>query len=266
LLFFALISLLQRYRMRVVIIGAGNVASVFGRLISAANHEIIQVYSRSISSAQSLGKELGCSFVDNLEAVDLTADIYILAITDNALQNIQDSLFLGDKLVVHTAGSVSKKVLSNISSQYGVMYPLQSLRKDQSADQSIIPLLIDANKESVLSIIEQFAFTLSSVVSIVGDDKRLCLHLAAVIVNNFTNHLYTLTAEYCKNEEVDFKMLQPIIEQTALRLRANLPADLQTGPAIRNDQSTLDKHIQALSNHPELKTIYLIFTESLLKR
>jgi len=252
--------------MRVVIIGAGNVASVFGRLISAANHEIIQVYSRSISSAQSLGKELGCSFVDNLEAVDLTADIYILAITDNALQNIQDSLFLGDKLVVHTAGSVSKKVLSNISSQYGVLYPLQSLRKDQSADQSIIPLLIDANKESVLSIIEQFAFTLSSVVSIVGDDKRLCLHLAAVIVNNFTNHLYTLTAEYCKNEEVDFKMLQPIIEQTALRLRANLPADLQTGPAIRSDQSTLDKHIQALSNHPELKTIYLTFTESLLKR
>ena len=252
--------------MRVVIIGAGNVASVFGRLISAASHEIIQVCSRSISSAQSLGKELGCSFVDNLEAVDLTADIYILAITDNALQNIQDSLFLGDKLVVHTAGSVSKKVLSNISSQYGVLYPLQSLRKDQSADQSIIPLLIDANKESVLSIIEQFAFTLSSVVCIVGDDKRLCLHLAAVIVNNFTNHLYTLTAEYCKNEEVDFKMLQPIIEQTALRLRANLPADLQTGPAIRNDQSTLDKHIQALANHPELKTIYLIFTESLLKR
>ena len=252
--------------MRVVIIGAGNVASVFGRLILAASHEIIQVYSRSISSAQSLGKELGCSFVDNLEAVDLTADIYILAITDNALQNIQDSLFLGDKLVVHTAGSVSKKVLSNISSQYGVLYPLQSLRKDQSADQSIIPLLIDANKESVLSIIEQFAFTLSSVVCIVGDDKRLCLHLAAVIVNNFTNHLYTLTAEYCKNEEVDFKMLQPIIEQTALRLRANLPADLQTGPAIRNDQSTLDKHIQALANHPELKTIYLIFTESLLKR
>lgn len=266
MLFFALISLLQRYRMRVVIIGAGNVASVFGRLISAASHEIIQVYSRSISSAQSLGKELGCSFVDNLEAVDLTADIYILAITDNALQSIQDSLFLGDKLVVHTAGSVSKEVLSNISSQYGVLYPLQSLRKDQSADQSIIPLLIDANKESVLSIIEQFAFTLSSVVCIVGDDKRLCLHLAAVIVNNFTNHLYTLTAEYCKNEEVDFKMLQPIIEQTALRLRANLPADLQTGPAIRNDQSTLDKHIQALSNHPELKTIYLTFTESLLKR
>jgi len=251
--------------MRVVIIGAGNVASVFGRLISAASHEIIQVCSKSISSAQSLGKELGCSFVDNLEAVDLTADIYILAITDNALQNLQDSIFLGDKLIVHTAGSISKKVLSNISSQYGVLYPLQSLRKNQSADQSIIPLLIDANNESVLSIIEQFAFTLSSVVCVVWDEKRLCLHLAAVMVNNFTNHLYTLTADYCDNEGVDFKMLQPIIEQTALRLRTKLPRDLQTGPAIRNDQSTLNKHIQELSNHPELKTIYLTFTESLLK-
>lgn len=79
--------------MRVVIIGAGNVATVFGRLISAAGHKIIQVYSRSISSAQSLGKELGCLSVDSLEAIDLTADIYILAITDNALQNINDSIF-----------------------------------------------------------------------------------------------------------------------------------------------------------------------------
>jgi len=252
--------------MRVVIIGAGNVATVFGRLISAAGHKIIQAYSRSFSSAQSLGKELGCSFVDSLEAIDSTADIYILAITDNALQHIHNTIFLEDKLVVHTAGSISKEVLSNMSSQYGVLYPLQSLRKDQVADQSIIPLLIDANNESVLKIIEQFAFSFSSVVSKVGDEKRLSLHLAAVIVNNFTNHLYTLTAEYCKNEGVDFKMLQPIIEQTALRLKAKLPGDLQTGPASRNDQSTLDKHIQALSNHPELKIIYLMFTESLLKR
>ena len=122
--------------MRVVIIGAGNVATVFGRLISAAGHKIIQVYSRSFSSAQSLGKELGCSFVDSLEAIDSTADIYILAITDNALQHIHKTIFLGDKLVVHTAGSISKEVLSNISSQYGVLYPLQSLRKDQVADQS----------------------------------------------------------------------------------------------------------------------------------
>ena len=252
--------------MRVVIIGAGNVATVFGRLILAANHTIIQVFSRSIESAQLLGNEWGCSFTNNLKSIDSTADIYIIALTDKALQNIQDSIFLGDKLVVHTAGAVSMKVLSNISSQYGVLYPLQSLRKDQVGEQPKIPLLIDGNDESVVSIIEAFALSFSSIVSKVGDEKRLSLHLAAVIVNNFTNHLYHLTDEFCKNEEVDFTMLQPIIEETAMRLRSNFAANLQTGPAIRNDQSTLDKHIQALSNHPELKSIYLSFTERLIHR
>ena len=251
--------------MRVVIVGAGNVATVFARLIVASGHEIIQVVSRTIASAQSLAIELGCSFSDNLSALDHTADIYILAITDHALQQIQGSIFLGDKLIVHTAGSVSKQVLSPISNQFGVIYPLQSLRKEQIGVQPQIPLLIDANEQSVLSVIEKFAFSLSSVVSKVEDEQRFCLHLAAVIINNFTNHLYSLTAEYCKNEGVDFKMLQPIIEETALRLNAQLPGDVQTGPAIRDDRSTLERHMLALSNHPELKIIYQTFTESLLK-
>jgi predicted short-subunit dehydrogenase-like oxidoreductase (DUF2520 family) len=251
--------------MRVVIVGAGNVATVFGRLMVSSGHVIIQVVSRTIASAQSLAIELGCSFSDNLSALDQTADIYILAITDQALQQIQGSIFLGDKLIVHTAGSVSKQVLSTISTQFGVIYPLQSLRKEQIGGQPKIPLLIDANNPSVLSVIEKFAFSLSSIVSKVEDEQRFYLHLAAVIVNNFTNHLYSLTAEYCKNEGVDFKMLQPIIEETALRLKTRLPSDVQTGPAIREDRSTLERHLLALSNHPELKIMYQTFTESLLK-
>jgi predicted short-subunit dehydrogenase-like oxidoreductase (DUF2520 family) len=251
--------------MRVVIVGAGNVATVFGRLMVSSGHVIIQVVSRTIASAQSLAIELGCSFSDNLSALDHTADIYILAITDQALQQIQGSIFLGDKLIVHTAGSVSKQVLSTISTQFGVIYPLQSLRKEQIGGQPKIPLLIDANNPSVLSVIEKFAFSLSSIVSKVEDEQRFYLHLAAVIVNNFTNHLYSLTAEYCKNEGVDFKMLQPIIEETALRLKTRLPSDVQTGPAIREDRSTLERHLLALSNHPELKIMYQTFTESLLK-
>jgi hypothetical protein len=156
--------------------------------------------------------------------------------------------------------------LHTISNQYGVLYPLQSLRKEQVGLTHRIPLLIDANQPSALLAIEKFAFTLSPMVSIVGDEQRLSLHLAAVMVNNFTNHLYTLTAEFCKNEGVDFKMLQPLIEETALRLNTNHPGDVQTGPASRDDRSTLERHIELLANHPELKTFYQMFTESLLNR
>lgn len=252
--------------MRVVIIGAGNVAFVFGRLIAAANHKIIQVISRTLSSAQSLATELGCPYSDNFGQMDQTADIYILAIADHSLHKIRDSLSLGNQLIVHTAGSVSKEVLHNISTQYGVLYPLQSLRKQKTGLTHPIPLLIDANQPAAVLAIEKFAYTLSSMVAKAGDQQRLSLHLAAVMVNNFTNHLYTLTAEFCKNEGVDFKMLQPLIEETAFRLNAYHPGDMQTGPASRDDRSTLERHIMLLSNYPELKIIYQTFTDSLLDR
>lgn len=250
--------------MRVVIIGAGNVATVFGRLIINANHEVIQVVSRSIGNARLLANELGCAFADNPKILDTTADVYVVAMADVALNDIRESYFLGDKLIVHTAGSVSKDILKLVSINYGVMYPLQSLRKENRELQQDIPLLIDGNTPEVTKLVEQFALTLSSTVAIVNDEQRLKLHVAAVIVSNFTNHLYSLAADYCNKESLDFKMLQPLIEETAIRLRYHLPVEMQTGPAIRKDITTLDKHLRILSQHPELKKVYLRMTDSIM--
>ncbi|MBC7887513.1 MAG: DUF2520 domain-containing protein [Ferruginibacter sp.] len=250
--------------MRVVIIGAGNVATVFGRLIAKANHEIIQVVSRKIASAQLLAKELGCAFSNDPKILDTTADVYIVAMADAALNEIHEDYFLGDKLIVHTAGSLSKDILKMVSINYGVIYPLQSLRKENLELHQDIPLLIDGNSADILAIIEKFAFTLSSTVAETNDEQRLKLHVAAVIVSNFTNHLYALAADYCSKESLDFKMLQPLIEETALRLRYHLPREMQTGPAIRKDIMTLDKHLRVLSHHPELKKVYLRITDSIM--
>ncbi|MCW3092289.1 MAG: hypothetical protein JWP81_3358 [Ferruginibacter sp.] len=250
--------------MRIVIIGAGNVASVFGRLIKRANHEIIQVYSRDIIHAQSLANELNCAFEDDLNRLDMSADMYIVAIVDSALPGIYELFHVGDKLIVHTAGSVSKDVLKMVSLNYGVIYPLQSLRKDNPDLQLTIPLLIDGNSEAAFSTIKQFALTISPIVSRIDDEQRLKLHVAAVIVNNFTNYLYTLAANYCKKENIDFKMLQPLIEETALRIRDHAPGNMQTGPAARKDIATLNNHLLLLSKHPELKKMYLRMTDSIM--
>ncbi|MEO6731117.1 MAG: Rossmann-like and DUF2520 domain-containing protein [Ferruginibacter sp.] len=250
--------------MRVVIIGAGNVATVFGRLIIKANHEVTQVVSRSIDHAATLANELGCPFSNDIKRMDGTADIYIVAMADTALNELHDSFFLGEKLIIHTAGSVSKDILKMTSVNYGVMYPLQSLRKENTGLHQDIPLLIDGNSEQTITMIESFAVTLSSSVERANDEQRLKLHVAAVIVSNFTNHMYSLAADYCNKEGLNFKMLQPLIEETALRLRYYSPADMQTGPALRKDISTLDKHLRILSSHPELKKVYLRMTDSIM--
>ena len=250
--------------MRVVIVGSGNVATVLGRLIKHAGHEIVQVISRHIEHAKTLGTELQCAWADHSGPLNTNTDLFLIAVKDSALYELNKVFHAGNILVVHTAGSISKDALKDISNNYGVLYPLQSLRKEMDA-RAGIPLLIDGNTSETIALIEDFARSISNSVCVAGDDERLKLHVAAVIVSNFTNHLYALAEEFCEKENVNFKMLVPLILETAERIETNSPAAVQTGPALRNDVFTLDKHLRLLQAYPKLKYMYLKLTESIMK-
>lgn len=249
--------------MRIVIIGSGNVATVLGRIFKKNGHQVIQVMSRHHSNAKILADELGCAYTNYDGVTDMSADIYLVAITDSVLFDLNKSFSLGNKLIVHTAGSVPKDVLQNISTNYGIIYPFQSLRKEMELIPEI-PLLVDGNTEEATILIEDFAKTLSPSVRRTTDDERLKLHVAGVVVNNFTNHLYTVAEDFCRKENVDFKLLFPLIQETTRRIIVYAPKDVQTGPAVRNDVFTLDKHLRILSTHPKLKYLYLKLTDSIM--
>ncbi len=251
--------------MKVVIIGSGNVATVLGRKMLKAGHEINLVMSRNKEHAALLAAELKCSYASALEDIRPDSDIYVIAVSDSSLYEIADKLFLDKKLVVHTAGSVPKDVLRNVSRNYGVLYPLQSLRKEIKSIVEM-PLLVDGNTADDLALIYDFAKTISEQVAITGDEERSKLHVGAIIVNNFTNHLYSLTDDYCKSEGINFKLLFPLINETALRLGAFSAKEVQTGPAARNDFQTIKKHLELLQHYPALKKIYEVMTESLSGR
>lgn len=250
--------------MRVVIIGAGNVATVLGKLIKKNGHNVLQVVSKRAVTGRVLAVELGSVFLEEGRAIDQSADIYIIAVTDSSIKEISEKYNLGDKLVVHTAGSVSKEILNNATSRYGVLYPLQSLRKECSLLPTTIPLLLDANTRESLVLLQNFAASISTTNSFANDAERLKLHVAAVLVSNFTNHLYTIAAEYCAGERVDFKLLLPLIEETAVRLHGHSPAEMMTGPAFRGDIKTIEKHLGLLESYPHIQKIYLRITEDIL--
>ncbi|HVM88619.1 MAG TPA: Rossmann-like and DUF2520 domain-containing protein [Puia sp.] len=248
--------------MKIVIIGSGNVATVLGRRIFKAGHEIVQVISKHQAHAAVLAKELGCNYASGFNCTIKEADLYIIAISDNALIEIGRHLLLDDRLVVHTAGSVSKTILKKVSKNYGVLYPLQSLRKE-TGNNVEIPLLLDANTSENLARVNDFAKTISGFVKHCDDHERLKLHAGAVIVNNFSNYLYALTEDFCKEEQVDFKLLLPLIKETASRLNFFSAHDMQTGPAVRNDFETVKKHLAILQQYPALKEIYEWFTNKI---
>ena len=249
--------------MEIVIIGSGNVAAVLGRKFKAAGHAILQIVSRNASAASALAYEWDTESANYISLINKTADVYMIAVSDNAINDIVSDLRLPGKVVAHTAASVSKEILKNVSSHYGVFYPLQSLRKEMTALPDI-PVFFDGNDEIAKKKLETLAYSISPAqVTAGGDEQRLKLHVAAVIVNNFTNHLFTLAEDYCRKEGLDFKQLLPLIEETASRIKEISPEQAQTGPAIRHDKETLQKHIELLKNHPQLKNIYLLLTESI---
>lgn len=248
--------------MRIVIIGTGNVATILGKKLLAAEHEIIQVCGRNELAVEELADTLHTTATTNLAQPDPSADVYLLALSDKAIAGVAAGLKLQNQLVVHTAGSVSKDVLKTCSHHYGILYPLQSLRREIVALPDI-PFLVDGNTPESLALVTDFANTLSNQVQQATDEQRLKLHIAAVMVSNFTNHLYALAQDYCLKEHVDFNMLLPLIGAITDRLYEYSPVDMQTGPAMRNDQPTIDKHMELLQLHPPLKNLYSLFTQSI---
>jgi len=249
--------------MKIAIIGSGNTATVLGRLMIKNEVEIVQVMSRNIEHAAVLASELNCRHSDYNGLPDVNADLYIIAVADTALTpHVEFIKYIG-KPVAHTAGSVPKDVLKSISGQYGVFYPLQSLKKEMVTIPQV-PILIDASDEKTLNLLNQLANKISNQVQVADDTQRQQLHLAAVFVNNFTNHLYTIAENYCSQEGVDFSLLKPLIIETAVRLNELSPATLQTGPAARNDLFTIEKHLSLLQKFPKWKELYVNITNSIM--
>jgi predicted short-subunit dehydrogenase-like oxidoreductase (DUF2520 family) len=249
--------------MDIVIIGSGNVAAVLGRKFKAAGHQILQIVSRNASAASKLAYEWDTESANYTSIINRAADVYIIAVTDAAIADVVTDLQLPGKVVAHTAASVSKDVLNNVTSHYGVFYPLQSLRKEDMETPEA-PLFFDGSDDTAKKVLESLAASISPLhVSQAGDDERMKLHVAAVLVNNFTNHLYALAADYCKKEGIDFHQLLPLIKETAERVTETPPSKSQTGPALRNDEETIRKHLALLQNHPELKKVYEFLTTSI---
>jgi predicted short-subunit dehydrogenase-like oxidoreductase (DUF2520 family) len=249
--------------MKVVIIGSGNVATVMGRLMLGAEHEIIQVISRNEEHAALLAGQLGnASYTGDWAALSQDGELYLAAVSDSALLSLGERIALPEKLVVHTAGAVVRDVLRPVSRINGVLYPLQSLRKE-IRPYAEVPLLVDGADADILARITAFARTISGQVEAAGDEARLKLHLAGVLVNNFTNHLYSLAEEFCRKEGIGFGLLLPLIKETAGRLADFQPAEVQTGPAIRGDEVTIKKHLQLLDKYNDISSLYRLFTNQI---
>jgi len=250
---------------KLAIIGAGNLATRLSIELHNQGIEILQVYSRSVTSALTLAKLIGCTYVTQPDMITSEADIYIVSVSDHAIGYLLCNVNFNHKLVVHTAGSISIDELKNYSSNYGVLYPLQTFSKYREVNFLNIPFCIEANNRENEQILVDLASIISNDVRLITSEQRKQLHLAAVFASNFVNHMYTLASDIIQKSEMSFDILIPLIEEVASKIKEISPLKAQTGPAVRNDKNIINEHLEMLEMESKLKDIYIILSESIYR-
>ncbi len=243
----------------VTLLGAGNVATHLFKAFKTSNQITVkQWFNRNIDAISTYESEV--EITDNIDALE-AADVFIIAVSDNAVANVSKSLTVKNQLVVHTSGSVNVHDLDK-KHRRGVFYPLQSFSKKATLNFADVPICIETLNKSDYPILKTLATAIGSPVKKINSDQRRVLHLAAVFVNNFTNQMYRIAHEIVESEAAEFDLLKPLILETAKKVQDISPYMAQTGPAKRNDTKTINKHIAILEDEQH-QEIYKLLTQSI---
>ncbi len=274
---------------KIVLLGTGNVAHHLALRFQEVGVPIAQIYGRTLHKATVLAQRIGSDATDNLKELVQDADLYILAVSDNAIepllqeimiQNVSDvSLPPQSSFApfwveqdrnfgtwVHTSGTIPSTIFEKYTSNYGIFYPLQTFTIGKEPDWTTLPLCIDANTAAKRRSLEQLGQLLSPVVHHITDTQRATLHVAAVFVNNFTNHLFHIGQTIVENDGITFDLLKPLIQETVAKIQLHSPETMQTGPAKRGDTITIEKHQIFLKHYPLYHKLYELMTKSIMKK
>lgn len=250
--------------MKITIIGSGNVASQLGVAFKKAGHEIIGIISRNEKSGTVLAKKLNCAYGSILNKPMTACDVIIIAVKDSEIKNVALQLPPTKATIAHTSGSIGMDVFNPHVKKHGVFYPLQTL-KNHKQNFKKVPICLEANNKTSEQLLFNLAKSITDNIYFLNSEQRLKAHLAAVFTNNFTNHMYAIAEKLLLKNNLPFELLKPLIAQTAANAIESSPSSNQTGPAVRNDEVTIAKHLQLLKNNKDLKDLYQLITASIFK-
>ena len=251
---------------RIVLVGAGNMATAIAYALKEGGNTPVAVWSRTLESAAMLGGNVGCVFTDDLASLPV-ADIYIISVTDNALCEVAAAVAkcFPDALLLHTAGSIPMEALHEAgATRYGVLYPMQTVNKNNVTSLRNITTFIEGCDENVTAQIEKTALLVSKKVVYATSQQRCSLHVAAVFACNFPNAVYNMAYELMQRNGLPFDAMLPLIDEAARKVHRMSPIEAQTGPARRGDGNVMNAHMAMLDS--ELANIYETLSNYIMKR
>ena len=248
------------------IIGTGNVAWHLGNAFARSGIEINHIAGREMEKAKQLAELLGCKSFGTLEDEIPESDLYLLAVRDDVIRTVFEKVFKKGRFIVHHAGAIKADILDMHDNKYGVIWPMQTLTKNNEIDLKETLIAVSGNSEETQAQLKELASKISSRVIEVSDEQRSVMHLSAVWINNYTNHMYDIAYNLLKENNLSLELFYPLMEEHLNKLKEMPPDQLQTGPAIRGDMATLAKHKSMMNNHKEWKELYDTLAKSILHK
>lgn len=252
----------------IVVIGSGNVACSIVPALKEAGYTILQVFSRSRMSAESLAYKVGASAVTQPEKVMATADIYLYCLKDDVLSQLQEMrLPFTQGLHVHTSGTMSMSIFGQLGChQFGVLYPFMTFTKVRRIQMSKVPLFIEFNGRMAEITLRDMAEAISDNVQTLTEDRRKALHIAGVFSNNFTNALLSMAENTLAEAGLNKNVLEPIMQETLVKYMSLGAREAQTGPAMRGDMNVVEQHINHLEADRDAQEVYLAITNYIINK
>ncbi len=245
------------------IIGTGNIAWFFGQRLVAGRHHCSGVYSRNTEAAKELAEALMAQHHGTISDIKDDADVCFLAVSDAAINKVAAQLSFTNTVLVHTAGAVGLDAIQDAAQDCAVLWPVYSIVKNNLPDHRNIPCAWEASSKKGETYVQSMGHAITDVLFEAKYEQRKWLHLSAVIGNNFINHLMAICEQVCAENNLPFSTLLPIIEQTFERIKHASAKNLQTGPAIRNDNITIEGQKTLLGSHPQWRKVYEAITASI---
>ncbi|GJM28064.1 MAG: hypothetical protein DHS20C17_06990 [Cyclobacteriaceae bacterium] len=250
---------------KIAIIGSGNVAWHLARVFEDSGHFITDIYSRRTSNANDLARRLyDTNVTRSLDLRDSAAEIFVLAVSDNAIEEVAGKLKVPPyALVVHTSGTQPLALLTKHHDNSGIFYPLQTFSKGISVNFREVPICIEAKHRPTEKILHRLGESISNEVYTINSEDRKILHVSAVFACNFSNHMFTIAQDILEEHEIDFSLLHPLIAETVNKALSVGPVEAQTGPAMRDDDKVVREHSRLLKYDSAYRKIYKLLSEHL---
>ncbi len=266
-LYAEIVMLMQKSReiKTVTVIGAGNVGWHMATAFYQTGIDVLDVVSGTQEHAEELARMVSAVPRTEIDGIDRLPDLFLVCVNDDLLQEIIHQFSGTETLVAHTSGSAGIELFQNTVKHGGVFYPLQTFTRGKEMTYDTIPFLIEGASPELAQQLKGLAEKISGIVYEADSETRLKMHIAAVFACNFINHLAAIAKELLVESGLKFELLRPLMKETIRKLLEMDPASAQTGPAVRNDLKTIDKHIITLQEKSEEQQLYRMLTDSIIR-